>query len=343
MADITGSPPLPDLASFYSLRGFCYKSGVGLLIPVYLITVALVSLTIAWSASLAKKSGQRPYRAFFYFVLVNDLVSLIDVLFRFLPARVGPPTGGVGMTMTAFLVFPLMAAFSALVVDFELALVGLPFPKFLKRIFIGYWGLLFVGFLAAEIRLIAFKDLSLTNLLMPFFDAAILASGIGSALFAFLRARAFRAPDERRFLRTISGYLLVIFIVFGLLFYGPRFIPSTWNVLVRSLLGFAYLIPPLIWLRRRLLDTGNTVLTRLAGLGAELDLWLETRGLSPRERQIVICVLEGKTNKIIEQELFIGRRTVESHLYSIYRKMGVKNRLQLARLSAAEVDRANRS
>lgn len=316
---------------------------MGLLIPVYLTAVALASLTIAWSASLAKKSGQRPYRVFFYFVIVNDLVSLIDVLFRFLPARVGPQQGGIGMTMTAFLVFPLMAAFSALVVDFELALVGLPFPKLLKRVFIGYWGLLFVGFLAAEIRLIAFKDLSLTNLLMPFFDAAILASGIGGALFAFLRARAVQAPDERRFIRTVSGYLLGMFIVFGLLFYGPRLIPSSWNVLVRSLLGFAYLLPLLVWLRRRLLDTGNAVLTRLAGLGAGLDLWLETRGLSPRERQIAVCVLEGKTNKIIEQELFIGRRTVESHLYSIYRKMGVKNRLQLARLTAAEVDRASRS
>lgn len=316
---------------------------MGLLIPVYLIAVALTSLTIAWSASLAKRSGQRPYRAFFYFVIVNDLVSLIDVLFRFLPSRVGPQQGGIGMTMTAFLVFPLMAAFSALAVDFELALVGLPFPKLLKKVFIGYWGLLFVGFLAAEIRLIAFKDLSLTSLLMPFFDAAILASGIGSALFAFLRARAVQAPDERRFIRTVSGYLLMMFIVFGLLFYGPRIIPSNWNVLVRSLLGFAYLLPPLVWLRRRLMVEGNAALTRLAGLGAELDLWLEAKALSPRERQIVLCVLEGKTNRTIEQELFIGRRTVESHLYSIYRKMGVKNRLQLARLTAAEVDRANRA
>jgi len=36
-----------------------------------------------------------------------------------------------------------------------------------------------------------------------------------------------------------------------------------------------------------------------------------------------------------------SRRTVESHLYSIYRKLGVKNRLQLARLAAAETEREN--
>jgi DNA-binding CsgD family transcriptional regulator len=178
---------------------------------------------------------------------------------------------------------------------------------------------------------------------MPFFNVAIIASGLGSALFVFIRARAVQDPDERRFVRTLSGYFFVFFLVFGMLFYGPRLFASDWNVLVRSLMGFAYLLPPLIWLRRRFLDTRNALLTRLASSGPALDRWLETRNLSPRERQIAVCVLEGKSNKSIEQELFIGRRTVESHLYSIYRKMGVKNRLQLARLSAAEMERENRS
>ena len=38
-------------------------------------------------------------------------------------------------------------------------------------------------------------------------------------------------------------------------------------------------------------------------------------------------------------EMFIGRRTVESHLYNVYRKLGVKNRLQMARRAAAEMER----
>jgi hypothetical protein len=141
---------------------------------------------------------------------------------------------------------------------------------------------------------------------------AIIASGLGSALFVFIRARAFQDPEERRFIRTLSGYFIVFFLVFGMLFYGSRLFASDWNVLVRSLIGFAYLLPPLIWLRRRYLDTGNALLTRLAGSGPALDRWLATTNLSPRERQIAACVLEGKSNKTIEQELFIGRRTVEN-------------------------------
>jgi len=98
-------------------------------------------MTLGWvfiqAASLAKKRGQRLYQVFFFFVIVNDLVSLSDILFRFLPARIGSSLGGIGSTMSGFLVFPLMAAFSVLVIDFQPALAEIPFPKLLKNICIG--------------------------------------------------------------------------------------------------------------------------------------------------------------------------------------------------------------
>jgi len=312
-----------------------------LFIPVYLIAIALTGLTVGWAASLAKKSGQRLHRIFFYFVLVNDLVCLIDVLFRFLPMRVDSLSGGFE-SMLGFLTFPLMAAFTYLCLDYQFALAGLPFPGILRKIWAGYWGLLFLGFLAAEFQQIVNQDFRLTNRLMPFFDVAIIASGLGSSLFVFMRGRAVRDPRERRFVLTMSGYFFAAFLVFGVLNYVP--LPLDWNmhVLVRSLLGFVYILPLLAWQQVRFRETKDALLTRLAGAGDKLAHWLESKKLSPRERQIAFCVLEGKSNKAVEKELFIGRRTVESHLYSIYRKTGVKNRLQLARLAAAETERADK-
>ena len=335
------SRPRPGRGSpgfVYRDRGFCYTVGVGVFIPVYLAAVALTVLTVGWAASLAKKSGQRLYWIFFAFVIVNDLVSLTEVLFRFLPTTIGTSAGGIGSMMPGFLVFPLMAAFSVLVIDFQLALAGIRFPKLLKRICIGYWGLLFIGFLIAQFRLIADQDPGLTHRLMPFFNAAIIASGLGSSLFVFVRGRAVEDPRERRFVQTMSSYFFVLFLVFAMIFFGPFRFGRAGHILVRSLLGFAYLLPPLAFLRIRFRETRDALLTRLAGAGTELDRWLETTSLSPRERQIAARVLVGKSNKAIEQELFIGRRTVESHLYSIYRKVGVKNRLQLARLAATETE-----
>jgi DNA-binding CsgD family transcriptional regulator len=54
--------------------------------------------------------------------------------------------------------------------------------------------------------------------------------------------------------------------------------------------------------------------------------------LTEREKDIVEGLLEGLTNKEIAEKLFISFKTVENHLYSIYQKAEVKNRLQLINL-----------
>lgn len=55
--------------------------------------------------------------------------------------------------------------------------------------------------------------------------------------------------------------------------------------------------------------------------------------LSPRERDVVELVSGGLSNLDIAQQLFISRRTVESHVASAIRKLGASNRTQLATLA----------
>lgn len=52
-------------------------------------------------------------------------------------------------------------------------------------------------------------------------------------------------------------------------------------------------------------------------------------GISKREKDIIRKIGEGKTNKQISEELFITLQTVKDHNYNIYKKVGVKNRVQL--------------
>jgi DNA-binding CsgD family transcriptional regulator len=54
--------------------------------------------------------------------------------------------------------------------------------------------------------------------------------------------------------------------------------------------------------------------------------------ISNREQEIIHLILKGKTNKEIEDTLFISLPTVKFHIYSIYKKMKVKNRLELIRI-----------
>jgi DNA-binding CsgD family transcriptional regulator len=58
----------------------------------------------------------------------------------------------------------------------------------------------------------------------------------------------------------------------------------------------------------------------------------EEYGISPREREIVKLIYEGKTNRQIADELFISLQTVKDHVYRVYRKTNVKNRVQLVTL-----------
>lgn len=54
--------------------------------------------------------------------------------------------------------------------------------------------------------------------------------------------------------------------------------------------------------------------------------------LTPREREVMERILEGKYNKVIADELNIAMRTVEVHRARIFEKMGVKSAVELARL-----------
>jgi len=53
--------------------------------------------------------------------------------------------------------------------------------------------------------------------------------------------------------------------------------------------------------------------------------------LTKRQRKVAELVLRGMTNREIGKELYISEQTVKRHLYNIYTRLGVKNRVQLLR------------
>jgi len=82
---------------------------------------------------------------------------------------------------------------------------------------------------------------------------------------------------------------------------------------------------------------GESLLNRLVG-GIGLRSQMSGRHekhpalqqLSERERAVALCVARGESNKEITRDLDIAERTIKSHLTSIFEKLGVRDRLQLA-------------
>jgi DNA-binding NarL/FixJ family response regulator len=53
--------------------------------------------------------------------------------------------------------------------------------------------------------------------------------------------------------------------------------------------------------------------------------------LSSRERQVARLAVDGLTAREIGEQLFISRRTVETHLANVYTKLGVRSKIELVR------------
>jgi DNA-binding CsgD family transcriptional regulator len=102
--------------------------------------------------------------------------------------------------------------------------------------------------------------------------------------------------------------------------------------------------------RRAAREALEEALSVFDGLGA--PLWAErartelgripirrstaTDGLTPTEERVAELVAEGRTNREVAQALFVSEKTVEANLTRIYRKLGVRSRVELAaRLSPA--------
>jgi len=60
--------------------------------------------------------------------------------------------------------------------------------------------------------------------------------------------------------------------------------------------------------------------------GAEARAWQD---LSPQELHIARLAADGLSNREIGSRLYLSHRTVASHLYRVYPKLGITSRVQL--------------
>lgn len=104
----------------------------------------------------------------------------------------------------------------------------------------------------------------------------------------------------------------------------PQFWKSWWFRLL-SLVLLAGLFAGFYHLRSKFVALRSTRDTKL-------DRFFTKYNISNREQEILLLILNGDSKKSIEEKLFISAHTVKNHIYNIYRKLGIKNRVQLVNL-----------
>lgn len=69
----------------------------------------------------------------------------------------------------------------------------------------------------------------------------------------------------------------------------------------------------------------------------EIEMEIKEKfSLTGREKEILVLLLKGKSNKDIADIMYVSTETVKTHLQNIYRKLGVKSRMEAALLFLKE-------
>jgi len=74
----------------------------------------------------------------------------------------------------------------------------------------------------------------------------------------------------------------------------------------------------------------------------DFERFMKEYNFSSREWEVIELVCDGFTNKEIEDKIFSSLATVKDYLHKIFRKTGVKNRVQLVNFIRNTIDEANK-
>lgn len=140
---------------------------------------------------------------------------------------------------------------------------------------------------------------------------------------------------ERQGLRTFSWIGLVTRAVFWSL------ILLSFSFTVPFLFGVVLPVPALLYLSAHLKKTSPQ--GPMAEANPEsLETFYFKHDITPREKEIITLVCAGRGNQAIADALFISIHTVKRHVNQVYRKVGVRNRVQLANAVRAALQQSPR-
>ena len=160
----------------------------------------------------------------------------------------------------------------------------------------------------------------------------LVLGGAYAVTLALVFAPGARAPgSDQRLGRRLGLMLLAIWVLATLSMLAGQvatIITREASLFVNSLLILAYNGSFLIAVRARLAAAGD-VPQATASDEQRWDHLARAYGLSTREQEVVRLVCQGKRNQEIAETLFISLQTVKDHNHRIYRKLGVRNRVEL--------------
>ena len=292
-----------------------------LVLVLYILCLVLDSAVILISSLLYKEYGHKAlkYLAWLMFgAMLSMLVEALNTYCSLIPVGIKPIAYTVYLILDPagevlqFLLLPLTAY----------AAVGKSFPPRFKG-FCRIYALLVIATFPLEV-IIGGRGINIAREVAGHFVFHIIAYLV---IFRNLRAVA-----DNQFRTVLTRYLVL----------GIAIIPTASLYQVVVLLGllpeayasipFPYILYCLLFNLLCLVNTYQYLFLSPVNASAGLnELFVTTYHITRREREIIEYLLKGYSNLQIAKALYISATTVKNHIYHIYRKVDVANRMQLVR------------
>ena len=244
------------------------------------------------------------YKKIFFFHILLILLSFLLISTNNLYALIHEPiTDRVILCIIGAL---LSLSFSFGLISFTLDLIHISSSAGIRKIFFGY---------SCAVFIFDILMLFIPQILSPAFIINLMGLWIPTALSILLSLIFFKRIDtgifrkERWIILSLAALnLVLLFIVHN----APFIFIICISILVFHIFYRFYFASPI--------SQNEKTLTA--------D-FIKDFSITKREEEIILALLDGKSNKELAQTFFVTEKTVEAHLANIYKKVGVKNRLEL--------------
>lgn len=304
-------------------------------IAYYFAVIMIGFAALAISGFWAVKTQDASLRNFCILYAAFTLMLILSVLMKYLTLNVESFSGRSWYLLSGIC---QMVNYGVIVATVNYFL-GLNQTAARKRIAVLFWFtiLIFIGFIFSPLSTRLNESQNIIHLESGFKVLTIwyLLSFTYAIFLGFIALQQAWNTDKRNF---ILG--LLIFALFGyiesLLTFSENLRTSTVSLTIENGLLFSS-IPYMLYgffVIRHFLSFAPPTPIEVDTLS---ESFLSAHAITDREREIILKVIEGKSNATIASELFISLATVKTHLHNIYTKIGVESRFDLlARVRSAK-------
>ncbi|MCK5059052.1 MAG: helix-turn-helix transcriptional regulator [Candidatus Aminicenantes bacterium] len=263
-----------------------------------------------------------------YHIIFYNLLILLTLIYKYLdlnlpekfPLTRSPVFEDIGYLFIYLFVMGITYAMVRVVLQFQGKALS---PRLKKWIFTG--AIVFLGGIVIKMILPP-RSLSHKWLYFIYENVGAILFVIEIVFLVTLLIYAKRSSDRKKakICKAFAYLYLARYVFLPLIIVFPeqiRFFAS-----MAGLICFNFL--PLLWIKLFFLKYAQSMLSLIEG-STSLERLYKKYNISRREQDILRLIMDGKSNKEIEDELYISIHTVKNHIYSLYQKLGVKTRYQL--------------